>query len=212
RRSGARRSRACRHAVRSHAASPAPPVREAEAAGRLLQPPAADAGRFAGGPRPEAGGPAGVGRDADGPDRHRGRDRFHLHLSGQWPWPARQLDRAVSRRRAGAAARHQRIGDDDLQRADPGPCADGGAGGRDERAPGGRRRAADRRRRNLRPDRHPRRGSRLYAGGGKRRPVGHGACHAGAARGDGGPGAGAEAATGGDDARHGNGHVGARRD
>ncbi len=68
-------------------------------------------------------------------------------MNGQGP--DEQLDGAVQSRRAGAAARHQRLVDDLLQRPNSRPANDRGAGGRSERRAGRRRRIPDRRRRNL---------------------------------------------------------------
>ncbi len=71
------------------------------------------------------------------------------HIPRQRLWPARQLDRAVQSRRAGAAAHRQRVGDDDLQRPHPGPQDDGGAGRWPQCRADRNRRVPDRGRRNL---------------------------------------------------------------
>ena len=115
----------------------------AEAGAGLLQRPPAHLARPAARSRrcEDDGGAAGhhlrppdVGRDAHGPDRP-GR-RHGLHLPGEWPRPDRQLDGPVQFRREGAAALHQRLGDDDLRRAHSRPSPQGRAGRRQRRRAG----------------------------------------------------------------------------
>ena len=91
--------------------------------------------------------PPDVGRDAHGSDRP-GR-RHGLYLPGERTRPDRQLDWPVQARRAGAAALHQRLGDDDLRCAHPRPSPQGGAGRRQRRRAGRGRRVQDRGRRDL---------------------------------------------------------------
>ena len=108
---------------------------QAEAGAGLLQRPPAHLARPAARSRrrEDDGGTAGhyfrppdVGRDAHGPDRP-GRRRG-LHLPGEWARSDRQLDGPVQFRRKGAAALHQRLGDDDLRCAHSRPSHEGRAG------------------------------------------------------------------------------------
>ena len=73
----------------------------------------------------------------------------HLYLPDQWPSARCRLDRTVPPRRAGAAAVHQRLGDEHLRRAHRRPADDRGAGRRQRRRAGHRRRVPHQRRRNL---------------------------------------------------------------
>ena len=72
----------------------------------------------------------GVGPDAHECGRPGRRHRLHLHLPAERHGAGRQLDRPVHARRARPPARHQRLGDVVLRRADSRPEADGRGGRR----------------------------------------------------------------------------------
>ena len=76
----------------------------------------------------EPGRASDVGTDAHGPARHPRRQRLHLHLSGQRPWAAGELDRSVPAGGACPASHHQRFGDVDLQHPHSRPGDDRGSG------------------------------------------------------------------------------------
>ena len=65
---------------------------------------------------------ARVGAHAHAAERPRRRQRRGVHVSNERPRAGRQLDGAVSRRRARAAQVHQRLGDVDVRRADSRAC------------------------------------------------------------------------------------------
>ena len=174
-------------------------LREAQEAIRLLQLPQAHArrlpqGRARGTGSADARRSNGLGRDAHEPDRPRRRWRRHLHAPDERRHAGRQLDRAVHIRRAGAAALHQRLGDDVLRRPHSRPEDDRRRRRRPARASGDGRRVPHRDRRNVRRHRRAVRAGRLHdlrAGDGS-----HGVCgrHARGSRGPARAGAGARSA------------------
>ncbi len=133
------RPRARRAALRLDRSRSARPLPAAQAPLRLLQLQPAHARGLrarqqARGIRQRARGSLRVGADADDAGGSRGRRRPRVHVSRERPDDGRQLDGALRSGRARALKDHQRLRDDDVRRADPGPRDDGRRGRRPIRA------------------------------------------------------------------------------